>query len=450
MSIASEITRLQQAKADIKAAIETKGVTVGDGTIDTYAAKVLQIPTNASHVYKTPNFYIHPNSSAPDFIPYSIAELQADIDATDISGMQNAPNITVANNSLIDINTALTFTHWNNLPILKYVNGMFSPPLYATGAQAQYLKKLDLRALDLSHVIQYHKMFYHADVLEEIDMSTWSLSSNASIFQYMFSYCKKLKVLNLPTTVFNFTVSCNATSMFQYTGSDLTETDNVVYDLSCLANIASSASSTNLQYMFSFLGPVTLLGLDTWIACQNPNSNSVLTLQNMFSKAKLKTINMPNFAPKQADISYMCSECTNLISFSMPNIVVKKNTSMSRMFYKCTSLTSVDLSGLQNSEYVNDYSSMFNQCSSLVNLDLSMLKRRTNGSFSGINNMFNECTSLQHLDMREFHFNGVTSFINAFKSVPNDCEIIVKDDTEKAWFTTNWANLTNVKTVAEL
>lgn len=40
MSIASEITRLQAAKGDIKAAIEDRGVTVGDGTIDTYAEKI--------------------------------------------------------------------------------------------------------------------------------------------------------------------------------------------------------------------------------------------------------------------------------------------------------------------------------------------------------------------------------------------------------------------------
>lgn len=43
MSIASEIERLQGAKADIKSAIESKGVTVGDGTIDTYAAKIDEI-----------------------------------------------------------------------------------------------------------------------------------------------------------------------------------------------------------------------------------------------------------------------------------------------------------------------------------------------------------------------------------------------------------------------
>lgn len=40
MSIATEIQRLQEAKADIKAAIEEKGVEVGNGLIDGYADKV--------------------------------------------------------------------------------------------------------------------------------------------------------------------------------------------------------------------------------------------------------------------------------------------------------------------------------------------------------------------------------------------------------------------------
>ena len=46
MSIANEIQRIQSAKADIKSAIEEKGVTVGDGTIDTYANLINLIPSS--------------------------------------------------------------------------------------------------------------------------------------------------------------------------------------------------------------------------------------------------------------------------------------------------------------------------------------------------------------------------------------------------------------------
>ena len=49
MSIATEIERLQTAKADIKSAIENKGVTVGDGTIDTYAEKIGEIEVGGDY-----------------------------------------------------------------------------------------------------------------------------------------------------------------------------------------------------------------------------------------------------------------------------------------------------------------------------------------------------------------------------------------------------------------
>ena len=56
MSISTEITRLQTAKADLKTAIEAKGVTVGDITIDGYAAKVAEIPTGGgkAHTFQLP------------------------------------------------------------------------------------------------------------------------------------------------------------------------------------------------------------------------------------------------------------------------------------------------------------------------------------------------------------------------------------------------------------
>lgn len=50
MSIADEITRLQNAKASIKTAIENKGVIVGDKTIDTYASKIDEITTGGGGV----------------------------------------------------------------------------------------------------------------------------------------------------------------------------------------------------------------------------------------------------------------------------------------------------------------------------------------------------------------------------------------------------------------
>ena len=51
MSIASEITRLQNAKAAIKLAIEAKGVTVpSDATLDDYAALIESISSDSEQI----------------------------------------------------------------------------------------------------------------------------------------------------------------------------------------------------------------------------------------------------------------------------------------------------------------------------------------------------------------------------------------------------------------
>ena len=50
-TIEAEIVRINQAKSSIKSSIEAKGVTVGNGTIDTYASKIAQIPTGGDSDY---------------------------------------------------------------------------------------------------------------------------------------------------------------------------------------------------------------------------------------------------------------------------------------------------------------------------------------------------------------------------------------------------------------
>ncbi len=58
ITISSELTRISNAKSAIKSAIEAKGVTVGDGTIDTYAEKIGEISSGGSLPDKIPFSYI--------------------------------------------------------------------------------------------------------------------------------------------------------------------------------------------------------------------------------------------------------------------------------------------------------------------------------------------------------------------------------------------------------
>ena len=59
MSIATEIERLQNAKANIKTSIENKGVEVGEGTIDTYAEKINQIQAGANFKITNASFLFY-------------------------------------------------------------------------------------------------------------------------------------------------------------------------------------------------------------------------------------------------------------------------------------------------------------------------------------------------------------------------------------------------------
>ena len=116
------------------------------------------------------------------------------------------------------------------------------------------------------------------------------------------------------------------------------------------------------------------------------------------------------------------------------------------LFHNCNQTTTI--TGLENinTTNCNNFENAFYQCRALTNLDLSSWE--TTVSFI-CNNMFYGCTALAHLDMRKFLFTDATNFGNMFTNVPTTCEIIVKDATQKTWFSTNFPSYTNVKTVEE-
>ena len=88
-------------------------------------------------------------------------------------------------------------------------------------------------------------------------------------------------------------------------------------------------------------------------------------------------------------------------------------TSMSTMFYFCSSLTSLDLSNF-NTSNVTGLGNMFNGCSSLTSLDLSNFDT---SKVTDMNNMFSNCRSLTSLDLSNFN----TSNVNNISSMFNRC-----------------------------
>lgn len=166
----------------------------------------------------------------------------------------------------------------------------------------------------------------------------------------------------------------------------------------------------------------------------------------------------------------------NFHNYPAPKVVCNNNvTDIQGLFYKATNVTSIDFSGIDSSNCTSLYSlcysvtsentltsvnfgsnfdtkkitnmrSMFYYRTGLTSLDLSMFETPV---LTNARQMFHRCSHLAHIDIRKMTLTGITDYTNMFSNIPLDCEIIVKDDTQKAWILDKFSSLTNVKTVAE-
>ena len=81
----------------------------------------------------------------------------------------------------------------------------------------------------------------------------------------------------------------------------------------------------------------------------------------------------------------MFYKCSGLTSLDLSNFNTENVTDMYGMFYKCSGLTSLDVINF-NTQKVTDMRSMFYNCSSFTSLDISSFSFLTNPSISDIFN----------------------------------------------------------------
>ena len=130
MSLNSELTRLQTAKASIKTSIENKGFVVGNGTIDTYASIINEIALDMSVVKLT-------NSSFT-----TLPILIADADWSNVSNFAGMFNTCVNLTTLpeLDLSGATNInTIVRNCILLENLGGFKNlGQAYETSASANY------------------------------------------------------------------------------------------------------------------------------------------------------------------------------------------------------------------------------------------------------------------------------------------------------------------------
>lgn len=196
------------------------------------------------------------------------------------------------------------------------------------------------------------------------------------------------------------------------------------------------------------------------------------TAQRLFAGYNGESIDLSNFdTSNTTNMAAMFNDCHSLISLDLSKFNTSKTTSVNGMFYGCTKLTSVNF-GNNDFQKVTDANNMFRRCKSIVNLDLSNfvgtnisymnlafgecssletinLSNFANTKQVSVSQMFYNCIALNNINMSSFDFTKTISYTNMLQNVPKDCYILVKDETQKNWFTTYQSRMTNVHYVGE-
>ena len=131
------------------------------------------------------------------------------------------------------------------------------------------------------------------------------------------------------------------------------------------------------------------------------------------------------------NMNSMFNYCTSLTSLDLSGIDTSNVTNMSFMFDNCTSLTSLDLSGIDTSNVTN-MNYMFNYCISLTSLDLSGIDT---SNVTNMSSMFSSCRELTSLNVSGWDVQQVTSYSYMF-SYGYKLEQLIIGETDEATY--NW------------
>ena len=193
MSVATEIERIKNAKASIKTSIEAKGVTVGNGTIDTYASAIDSIETGGGDI--------------SDYFTTEVTSSNSGSFGTNF--IKKAPTITITSNVYQLINT---FRDVRGIKELNIINKsdklMDTTRMFSNSSELQkiningnlkskntaymfyYCSKLQSAPeFDTSESTSMEHIFYYCQELTELPLYN---TSNVTNFYNAFYYCKKL------------------------------------------------------------------------------------------------------------------------------------------------------------------------------------------------------------------------------------------------------------------
>ena len=160
--------------------------------------------------------------------------------------------------------------------------------------------------------------------------------------------------------------------------------------------------------------------IDFGVATLNSVTSMTKTFSNLKNLKKVSIRDVQHSTSLLENVSYMFSECSSLTELDVSGLNTSEVTNMNNMFNNCRSLTKLDVSGFDTGKVTN-MGNMFSGCSGLTELDVS---RFDTSKVTNMGYMFYNCRGLTELDVSGFDTSKVTTMSNMF----NDCSVLTELD----------------------
>ena len=339
---------------------------------------------------------------------------------------------------------------WNNKVIdLGKVNpgdsGEFTVTMDATGSVVDMYATLEIERSNLPTNLKFYTTSDHKSELHKYYsfLETTNQTETLTIYWYWNPYIndeEDSKFINVSSLEANVRVSAIQISQYAmmkngYSGTEFWNSTYKSYIRTVefgndLSDLPSSCTEENLCWDLSYsasqkkkvYGYLVDSGL-------KDSTDTTKTLYNLYIVSEA-----PIFAPFNCERIFRDFKNLMQINFSN-NFNTSKVTDMSRMFYGCLSLGSLDI-GSFNTSNVLDMSFMFSNCTSLANLNLSNFNTF---KVTDMHNMFVSCSSFTKLDLSSFNTSNVTDMSFMFYVCKSLMEIVLD-----SFDTTNVTNMCSI------
>ena len=319
------------------------------------------------------------------------------------------------------------------------------------------LTKIDgLENLNTAQMTDMSSMFVLCGKVKSLDLSSFN-TENVTDMSFMFAYSQSLESVNLMS--FNIDKVENMREMFNgcsdlktiYCDGDWSKSTALKWDDNMFRDCDNLVGEKGTTYEYNYCDktyarPDGVGGKSGYFTASVPQPKKVYTYYDgdatltyyyndayaslkggvveFYDPANMFAVRFDGYADKvitaKIDPSMKDAQLTStslmfcgvgLNSFltklttieGLENLNTDNVTSMSSMFWLCSSLTSLDLSNF-NTENVTDMSSVFDGCEKLESLDLGNFNT---GKVTNMASMFGDCKSLTSLDIRMFNLENV-------------------------------------------